>query len=190
MGTVRTFIAFDTPDPVKEAMSNLQTELKRSQADVRWESSQKFHATIKFLGDVQENKLLEVLEQIRATVSLHQSFEVVYQSLGIFPDKRHPKVVWIGCSNYNGELMKLKNALDIVLKPYGFPIEVRTFHPHITLGRVKSECDINDLLSMLENLTFEPRSARIDRIVTLKSTLTPHGSEYTVLASAPLFITI
>jgi 2'-5' RNA ligase len=189
MSTIRTFIAFDTPIEIRESMKSLQSELKKSNADVRWEPSEKFHATIKFLGDVEERNLPRIIAKIEQSVSNVSSFIVSYREIGTFPDKHHPRVIWIGCENLDGNLLKMKNELDAALHPLGFPIEERTFHPHITLGRVKSANRIKDLLSMLENLTFEPRSTKVERIVVMKSMLKPQGSEYSLLTTIPLSLT-
>ena len=57
MASVRTFIAFNTPEAIRESITAFQSELRNSGADVRWESSDKFHVTIKFLGNVDESQL-------------------------------------------------------------------------------------------------------------------------------------
>jgi len=181
MGSIRTFIAFDTPEPIKEKMLALQSELKASNADVRWEPKEKFHATIKFLGNVDENQLPNVIKTIEEVSSAHSLFDVTYQNLGVFPNKKYPRVIWIGCENPSEKLQHLKDALDGALVPYGFEVEKRQFHPHITLGRVKSLRGLKYLTPMLENLTFEPQSTSINEILVMKSTLKPQGSEYEIV---------
>lgn len=167
-------------------MEKLQSELKISGADVKWERKDKFHATIKFLGDVSEEKLSAVLNEIDAIVSDFSETEVIYQSLGAFPNKKNPRVIWIGCDNPDGILLNLKNAFDHNLSRFGFEIENRPFHPHITLGRIKSSNQLKNLHPMLENLTFEPQKALINEILVMKSVLKPEGSEYSILQTIPL----
>lgn len=181
MTNIRTFIAIETPTDLKEEMEKVQSLLKQSNADVRWEQKEKFHATIKFLGDVQENILPKVLSVIEATVQEHPPFQLTYEGLGCFPNKKNPRVVWIGSRNDDGTLDKLKTALDTSLKPFGFEPEKRNFHPHITLGRVKSTNRIKDLISMMEKVTFEPQSITVQHITVMKSILKPQGSEYSIL---------
>ena len=181
MPSIRTFIAFDTPSPIKNEMKQLQEELKNSCADVKWESIDKFHATIKFLGDVEESILQQVLSTTESILQKYSEFDVSYQSLGCFPNKKHPRIIWIGCDNHDGKLADIKNTLDKELAAYGFEIEHRTFHPHITLGRVKGSRGLNNLTPMLENLTFEPHKASINEILIIKSTLKPEGSVYSTL---------
>ena len=186
MPSVRTFIAFDTPSPIKNEMRQLQEELKKSHADVKWESIDKFHATIKFLGNVEESMLQQVISITESILRNISKFDVSFQSLGCFPNKKHPRVIWIGSENNDGKLQGIKDMLDKALVSYGFEIEDRAFHPHITLGRVKGLRGLNNLTPMLENLTFEPHKASINEILIMKSTLKPEGSIYSVLKSFKL----
>ena len=181
MASIRTFIAFDTPRSIREKMLNLQSELKSTHASVRWESMDKFHVTIKFLGGVDEAILPNVISTIERSLQLYRSFDVTYESLGAFPNTKRPRVVWIGCKNTDGTVQRIKDVLDQSLRPFGFEIEDRVFHPHVTLGRVKSPERISDLTRMLENRTFEPEPATIGGILLMKSVLKPAGAEYSVL---------
>lgn len=186
MAGIRTFIAFDTPELIRKEMRIFQSELKKSNTDVKWEPEDKFHATIKFLGDVSEFTLPSVLVSIESVVKKYSSFEVMYQTVGTFPDIRHPRVVWIGCENPDGILKNLKNELDTVLQSFGFEMEKRSFHPHITLGRVKGDRNLKNLTSLLEKITFQPRNAVINEVVVMKSVLHPEGSAYSIIQSIVL----
>ena len=180
-GTIRTFIAFETPAVVREKVVALLVQLQESRADVRWESVYKFHITIKFLGDVGEAQLPEIFGLIERAARTTTGFSITYSGLGAFPNKKQPRVIWIGCENPDGILLRFKNGLDAGLAPKGFEIEERAFHPHLTLGRVKGSGNIFHLTPMLENLTFEPQSIQVDEIVVMKSTLRPQGSVYSIL---------
>ncbi len=186
MAGIRTFIAFDTPDSIKKEMTQLQLELKKSNADVKWDTEDKFHATIKFLGNVEETILHQLITACESSLNHFLPFDISYQSLGSFPNKKHPRVIWIGCDDRDGALQQIKNALDTILLPFGFEIEQRPFRPHITLGRVKSFKGLNNLHPMLEKLNFERRDAVIQEILIMKSILKPQGSEYSILKAIPL----
>lgn len=186
MRSIRTFIAFDTSEPIKKEMAQLQSELMKSNADVRWEGANKFHATIKFLGNVDEMNLPKVINQCELSLKNFSKFVVSYGTLGCFPNKKNPRVIWIGCENSDGILIRIKNTLDNTLLPLGFELEDRKFHPHITLGRVKGLGCMKNLLPMLEKLTFERRDAAIQEILIMKSILRPQGAEYSILKAIPL----
>ncbi|MBI4548988.1 MAG: RNA 2',3'-cyclic phosphodiesterase [Ignavibacteriae bacterium] len=186
MPPIRAFIAFETPYEIRDEIYALQSQLKNSQADVRWEFLEKFHVTIKFLGNVDEQALPDVISSIETALGKYTCFDVTYQGLGAFPNLRNPRVIWVSCVNADGILEKAKNELDDALLPLGFEKEDRTFHPHITLGRVKSSKRLKNLTPMLEKLTFEPRSTTISEILVMKSVLKPEGSVYSILKSIQL----
>ena len=181
MASIRTFIAINAPDSIRDKMLLVQDQLRTLDADVRWESSDKFHATIKFLGNTEESKLPDILSSIQFALSAFRSFEITFQTIGSFPNSKRPRVVWIGCENDDGTLLQIKTSLDERLIQYGFEIEKRDFHPHITLGRVRSEKRLAHLTPMLEKLTFEPQKTRLDKIYLMRSVLRPAGADYSVL---------
>ncbi len=186
MGTIRTFIAFDTPEEIREEIRKVQDTLRSAGADVRWETADKFHVTIKFLGDVEESRLPGVLSRISGVLNGRPPFTVVYEKVGVFPDLKRPRVIWIGCDNPDGTLLAMKEALDRELEPLGFEIEERRFRPHVTLGRVRSPGKIKNLTPMLESLTFGARNGRIDVVSVMRSVLKPQGAEYSILQSLHL----
>ena len=186
MGSVRAFVALRPPPDIIAAVETVLTRLRSSDADFRWESARKLHATITFLGNVDDSVLPEVYKATRRSALGLGRFNVVFEKLGGFPDAKRPRVVWVGCRDLSGSLETFKGRLDDALAPLGFEKEARAFRPHITLGRSKSPRGLPNLLSLMENLTFEPRSASIDGIVVLKSVLHSQGAEYSLLHSIQL----
>ena len=60
--------------------------------------------------------------------------------------------------------------------------EIRPFHPHLTLGRVKGKKNIQKLADKLKSLSlpqFKPIT--VDRIILFQSILKRTGAEYTAL---------
>ena len=186
MASIRTFISFHPPEDIRDEMKKIQFQLKESHADVKWELPHQLHATIKFLGDVEERSMPDVLSAIRTATIGIKRFAVTYRLVGSFPDNRNPRIVLIGCDDETGTLLQLKNNLDKLLLPLGFAVEDRKFHPHITLGRVKSNRNLSYLTPMLENCTFEPRVAVVEEVCVMKSMLKPQGAEYSVYQSIQL----
>ena len=62
MASFRTFIAFDTPAAIRDEITALQRELAGVGADVKWESHDKLHVTVKFIGDLHEQTVPSVGE--------------------------------------------------------------------------------------------------------------------------------
>jgi RNA 2',3'-cyclic 3'-phosphodiesterase len=183
---MRTFIAVDTPENIKRKMTEVQSELKLSDADVKWETSNKFHITIKFLGEVKETMIDDIIGKIQEVSSKFPPFALQYEKVGCFPNMKNPRVFWIGCRDISQNLSKIKTKLDEQLKQFGFEAEDRAFHPHITLGRVKSQSGIKNLIPIIENLTFKSEVIECQQILIMKSVLKPSGSEYSILQSVIL----
>jgi RNA 2',3'-cyclic 3'-phosphodiesterase len=186
MAILRTFIALETPEEKRKIFSQLQSKLKESDADVKWEHEDKFHATIKFLGDTNEALLPQINSHIGAICKKYPPFTLVFDSVGFFPNWKNPRVVWIGCSTHNPVVSHIKTQLDTLLAPLGFKTENRAFHPHITMGRIWSDRNVKHLLSIAESLTFEPSEIAINELVLMKSILRPEGSEYFILEKSRL----
>jgi 2'-5' RNA ligase len=68
----------------------------------------------------------------------------------------------------------------------GFKSEDREFNPHLTLGRVRSQGRMIRLVEELE--TFEEKefgTVPVDRILLMRSELTPKGPKYTCVYDIP-----
>jgi RNA 2',3'-cyclic 3'-phosphodiesterase len=162
----------------------VRDELRRFRADVRWESDGKLHCTLKFIGEVSE-RILPALGEALAAISMKTSpIEVRYEGVGCFPDIRRPKIIWAGIRS--GALAALAESVDIACAGFGIARESRPFHPHVTLGRVKSLVSSDDLLSRIESVTFESPTVMIREVLLVRSTLKPSGSVYSTVRSFPL----
>lgn len=183
---MRLFFAVDTPISIKKQMEKIQLQLIETDADVKWEPKEKFHITIKFLGETKENLIPQLEKYLNSIGETYPPFQLVYKNLGCFPNVNRPRVVWIGTELKDDILIKIKDYLDENLKQFGFEIEDRKFTPHITLGRVKSMKNIKNLISIIENLKFESEPVFCGEIILMESILKPTGSEYKVIRSVNL----
>ena len=181
MASIRTFIAIETPSDIRAKIISLQRTLKQIDADVRWESEDTLHTTIKFLGDVNENILPTLVSLIEPIAQNQSPCTIIIEKSGCFPNTHQPRVIWVGCTNPDNKLTAIKKMIDTALQPHGFEIEQRAFTPHITLGRVKGTKNLSHLISSMEKLTFEPQQYTVHEVVLMKSVLRLEGSEYSVL---------
>jgi 2'-5' RNA ligase len=186
MNMIRTFIAIDTPEEFKPEISKVQYLLKNVGAEVRWEQEKKFHITLKFLGDVNESIMPGMLSHLDSVLSECSSFELTYGNLGCFPNKKFPKIIWVGAQNSDGNLNKIQSIIEDELISFGFKRENKHFTPHITIGRVKGEKNLRDLVSFMETVTLAPRTFHINEVVVMKSVLKQLGSEYEILQKIQL----
>ncbi|MBM2846335.1 MAG: 2'-5' ligase [Bacteroidetes bacterium] len=186
MPTLRLFIAIETPPPMATQIGTIRDRLKASDADVKWEPNEKLHATIKFLGDTDDQLLPEIVSYLRGVCQKFAPFQIRYKGVGCFPNSRTPRVIWVGMDEPGGNLDLLHHEIDSELVALGFKREEKRFHPHVTLGRVKSNKKIHSLLRMMESTTFESQPVTVQEIALIQSELKASGSVYTILKSISL----
>ena len=126
----RLFIGLELPDSCKDALVQLDPLIK----GVRWLSPSQIHLTMSFLGDVDTSHE----EPLRAELAAVHGppFFLPVQRLGVFGGAR-PTIIWAGVGKGHPHLFALhKHIQDAVLRA-GIEPDLRPFHPHITVGRVK-----------------------------------------------------
>lgn len=187
MPHLRLFIAFDSPPEVKSEAVRIQEQLRQADADVSWERPEKLHCTIKFLGDTPSEIVPSIVDALGEVGRANPPFSVQYRGIGCFPDRRDPRVLWLGIENPDGKLMTLFRSVDSAMANLGFKPENRQFHPHLTVGRVRSGRNHANLLKILENVTFESAIKATDEVLLIKSELKPTGSVYTKIKFVTLF---
>lgn len=180
---LRLFIAVPIPQGMKESLKVLQASWKAKAQGVRWVKPEGLHITLKFLGNVHEEKLEGIKEAMRKALSGFTPFEVRVKGTGAFPSTKNPRVLWVGVKDEEGKLKGVFNALEKALQKWGFPREDRPFSPHLTLGRVKGKGDFS-FLEEGSDLDFGP--LLVEEVILFKSDLKPEGAEYTPLYAVPL----
>jgi len=183
---LRSFIAIELPEPVRAALSELQNELKKCGADVRWAKPESIHLTLKFLGDVEEKGVDHIVKLIEGTCRKYKAFSLEVAGAGVFPNKRSPRVLWVGI-NGNETFKTLQNEVDEAMVSMGFEKENRKFIPHLTLGRFRSLKGKDALMEKVEShRDIKLGSADVNKISLMKSDLNPAGARYTTVAEIAL----
>jgi 2'-5' RNA ligase len=175
---MRLFFAGEIPDAQIFFLRQIQDRLKGKSVDVKWVEPDNFHITFSFLGEVNPQKLGQ-LKKIGEEVSgLYRQFPVSFSSLGAFPSRRNPKIIWIGIEQGKEPLALIAKELDRRLREHEFDVEEREFKAHLTLGRVRSNKGIEWLIRKLE-LPFPEFPEFLFTHFSLKeSHLTPGGAIY------------
>ena len=188
MITIRAFVALNIPIAVVRKVSDFQSDLraKARNAKIRvgWVPPPNMHVTLKFLGNIQAESAHIIGDRFRELLADRPAFKVHLKGTGAFPSREKPRVLWLGARCAGGELEQLAADVDEWLHDLGFPKEKRAFHPHLTLGRVKSLRPSLDLLDGLEEREVAHCTAA--EVVLYESEIARRGAEYTALAKIPL----
>ena len=189
---MRTFIAIDLPNDIKDVIAGLQERLKVPAADVKWVAPENVHLTLKFLGEIDEAKLDKVIKIIEGSAGNTHGFQLRLSSLGAFPKINFPRVIWVGIDRGEKEAKEIAEELEEKIAKIGIPKEERSFSSHITIGRVRSAKNRDKLLKGLEAEAREfPNSEAglefyVSKITLFKSTLSAQGPTYEALKVANL----
>lgn len=189
MSKIRTFIAVELPDQTRLDIANLQKDLASAGLKLRWVKPQNIHLTLKFLGDVDGDKLADICDSITAVSCQHQLFDLQPKGLGCFPGLRNPRVIWVGISGTLEVLRALQSDVENALIPFGFNAEKRPFRGHLTVGRVKSRVSPHKLAEALRTHSdFNSEVFTVKQVTVFESKLQPTGPLYTKLCELPLEI--
>src|SRR5262245_33972426 len=183
---MRCFVAVALPAPVRERLGAARDELRRRapDADVRWVATEGLHITLKFLGEVAEDRLVEVERALSAVAARHPALSLAARGLGAFPAARIARVIWAGVVD-GASLAALAGEVEAALSTLGYPPEARDFRPRVTLGRVRSRRGLGPLAGALAAVTDSPFGGwTAHDVVVYRSHLRPTGAVCSALAQA------
>jgi 2'-5' RNA ligase len=188
---IRSFIAVDFPETIVKRLAEITQYLQTQTPPgaLRWVTVKNLHLTLNFLGDVPKNKMENIKACIQETTRPFAPFEISIEGLGMFPNAKRPRVIWLGVVHDN-TLLALHDALEQNLAPLGIKPEKRAYDPHLTVARVSRRAENQAVKEIGQTLSqFRVKSLgpiRVDQIQLYQSDLTPKGPIYTRLLSAPL----
>ena len=179
---IRSFLAFEIPSEILKKIGEVQEDLKSSHADVRWVSPEKIHLTLKFFGNIDEPRIEPIIQSIDGLIRVTSPIPLKVRGVGAFPHLKNPRVIWVGLVDGKAALIDLQKQLERELEKIGFESEDRAFHPHLTLGRMKSSKGKEGLVGMMTRYQEEEfGDFQAERIILFKSDLRPTGPIYTAL---------
>ncbi len=176
---MRTFISVELTTEIKQKISELINKLGGGETAIKWGKAENLHITLKFLGNVEDNKIENLIELASKAVAGTGSFKAKFKGVGTFPGGSNPRIIWVGTDEGGDKLCNLAKNLEETLSNAGYKSEEREFRPHITIGRIKGKTGLDKLKEkLLAHKESEFGEALIDRIHVMKSTLTPKGPLY------------
>jgi 2'-5' RNA ligase len=188
---IRSFIAIELPEEVKTGLNRLQTELKLPRHNfVKWVAPEGIHVTLKFLGNISQEKVAEVTKVMEQASQGSIPFQLEISEVGAFPNLRQPRVLWLGIRGEIDKLVAWQQRIDSGLVPLGFAKETRPFTPHLTLARLREGVSPEDRRDFGELVMKTPVEVNfkvnVNSLNLMKSQLLPGGAVYSRLAEVKL----
>ena len=186
---IRTFLAIDIPKEITDSMEKIQYRLRNSLKEgmIRWTKPNSIHLTIKFFGSISDRDIEHITGLLKDSVKGFKPFELTVEKVGVFPNSRQPRVLWLGITGGDNSFMTLQKQIDDDLHGIGFPREERPFRPHLSLGRTKAHRGIEGLAAVLEEFKdYRAGTFPAAGLTLYRSDLRPEGPIYTKLGYFPL----
>ncbi len=181
---LRLFNAIDigTRSPLVE----LESELEKTDADLKIVHPENIHVTLKFLGNTDEERIPTIEEAMRNAVKDIEPYQATIKGTGVFPNPGYIKVIWVGIDD-EGQTKGIATSLEKELVKQGFRKERHDFTPHATIARMRSaqgKDEIKDLVQEYGEKEFG--DLRVNSIQLKRSELKPDGPVYTTMSEIEL----
>jgi 2'-5' RNA ligase len=184
---LRTFIAVDLPAAARTAVAELQAAVRTRGFAVRWVPAANLHLTVKFLGEVEAARLAAVQTAAAGALAGSLPLSLRLEGLGVFPDRRRPRVLWVGVGGQTDRLAALQQNLAMALQAVGLAAEARPFMSHLTIARFKRPEAPARVAAVLDGFgAFRFPAFEVSALDLFESRLHPQGPSYHRLARFPL----
>ena len=182
---IRSFLAFELPHEIRSGISDVSIDLRKSGLNVKWVNVDNIHLTILFLGNIEEDDIHPMEDSIGKICDKYSSFDISLEGIGLFPDIRKPRVIWLGLGGNIDRMGNFRDDLQGILSPFGIKKENRAFKPHITLGRFRNPTGKNGELGkyLTRYRSISSPVYTVNELFLFKSELKPSGARYTRINS-------
>lgn len=182
---MRLFIGIPLPGEYARIIGRIQAAWKRRLVSkMSWVRPELAHVTLKFLGEVEEGKVVSIVQAIREAA--RGSFAAQGGAGGFFPPKGAPRVIWVGLRQGREECAAYFEKLDGGLAQAGFVAESKAFAAHLTVARVKDAIRSDDWSGLLGDLKRDWPVFTVSHVVLWQSILKSSGPEYRRVAEVGL----
>ncbi len=184
---MRLFIAIEVPEVVKKELAVAQGRLRVAGVDASWTRAEGMHLTLKFLGEVTDQQVPEIMSNLRKAAEGIGPLGLTVSGVGTFPNPKNARVVWIGLAGDIEKLTRLQVAVENAMVLIGMAREERKFTPHLTLGRIKNIRSRDRWVTTLEKVKeISLPEFKVTSVSLMQSELRPAGAVYTEMGCVEL----
>lgn len=176
---MRCFVAVDLDLKLKRIVEALQQEL--ASLDTKLVEPHNLHFTMKFLGEIGEGIVNRVDDKLEAIASVHAPFDIRIKGVGVFPNEKFIRVIWIGAepSDVQGAPFSLANLQLSINEALSDLFKKEKPSPHLTIARVRSQKYRKEIVEFLgRHKNSEIGTMTVREIKLKKSTVTSKGPIY------------
>ena len=173
---MRAFLGISIPDELKYKILDVQR--KFSDFDIKFVEPDNLHFNLRFFKEIDNDNIENLRHILEEIVKKYEPFEIEIRGLGVFPNKNYIRVVWIGVREGCSTLVSLAEEIQDSIEGLGF-LKEEKFVPHLTLGRVRTARNKENLKRFVEELQdIEIGKMKVVEIKLFQSKLSPNGPVY------------
>ena len=184
-GQSRLFIALDLSDEARLEVSGLISAIDRlGIGGVRTVRSAGIHLTLRFVGDVERERIQTLVDAMRSASARTEPFTLVLGEVGAFPNVRNASVLWVGIDGDIDSVVQLRRRIEDEMSGHGFRRDRRRFNPHVTLARIRPGVSAEDRARLIDEIKSAGHTRTrfvINSVALYQSTLHPEGAIYHLL---------
>ena len=186
--TVRSFVAVPLPEDMRARIAAAGQELARELPGVKWSRKlENLHITVKFLGQVGEDKLAALGTELAQALAPLPRFRLELRRMGAFPSARRATVLWAAADDVERGLAAVAAAVEDVGERLGFERDRRPFTGHVTVGRARGATGGVDARAALDAFADREFGATtVEEVHVYESRLGGEGSTYVLRSRAAL----
>lgn len=181
----RIFVAVPVPPKAAAELAALLPPLP----GLRPVAPELMHLTLAFVGQLGQERVLDVVDAAAAAARAHAPFEIRMRGIGRFPERGRPRAVWAGTGDGAQAVARLAETLRAELDRRAVAFDPKPLRPHLTLGRVRdgaSEADAQAILAAVRAARADGPSFGVASVHVMESRLTAGGPLYSSRAEVPL----
>ena len=191
MEVIRAFIAISLTGKVQEQLGKLIQFLYTNYPTsfIRWVPVNNIHLTLMFLGDVPQDRMNLLSQNLYQELASRHRFDISFGGLGVFPSVKKPNVLWVGIK-FPPELKEIRDGIQARMENLGFERENRPFSPHLTIGRFRRNISLKNAEVTQQILQENSQNFKscmpVESIHLFRSDLKPTGAVYSEIYSVNL----
>ena len=135
----RIFLALTPDKDLNDQIIKLKKDLKNnvlSEADISWKKNDDHHLTLNFVGSMEPEQIEEMYQGL-TEINFMSHLQIQITDVNFFPNEDSQLLVAI--IKPTNQILKLFERIDEVVTRIGFGSSLKTYRPHITLGRFKDK---------------------------------------------------
>lgn len=184
---MRLFTAITIPDAAHCHLSDVLSRLRALPALkdlVRWTSPDHFHITLKFIGEVPDQRVPLLVTSLKTLTIPAMPFTI--DRFLVLPGQGAARVLAVNVTRDLAPISSLFNQIEAACQPLGVSRERREYKPHVTFGRFSRpnpKMTARRLIRMIDPGLLPAPSYTAAEFTLFRSELLPEGAVHTPVAT-------